>query len=502
MCGLIGIISKNWNKHLPTTTETVFKQLIYAGALRGFDATGIWKVTDKHETEIVKHAMPAGYFLSQRDSFDLINTYYRDSFAIFAHNRKATQGAKDDKTAHPFKEGPITLMHNGTLSYWPRQKLELLSDSHYIATLLAEEQKEFKPIESLQGAYALIWHNANKKQINFCRNDERPLFIVEAKEFYLLVSEAEMGEWILLRNGFDVYDTVEVQENFIYKMSWKNNKLNLNKAKFSPSKLKWANSTKQSSIWPDEDPDDYNSMATPGMASINRPPAVITPYTPPANSGGFGTEKKSQGLVYGAEMLVKPKHIKRDVTGPGGQTKWSGFGVKEFRVEITGDILLPLAVVGQTFYISMKADDFDETILNQECLCEYHYRKNDNCITVMNITPKDDGLASQDIEQPSVWITTKNGVPITEDNFDDISQLNCSHCNSPFELDDADECLITEKVSYLDGLETVYGYTYVCPYCVPEEQDKQKNTNQKTATILSLPEKVVNPNLHGHQHAN
>ncbi|MGV8130940.1 MAG: hypothetical protein ACP5N7_02455, partial [Candidatus Pacearchaeota archaeon] len=55
-------------------------------------------------------------------------------------------------------------------------------------------------LPTLDGAFALIWYNAKEKQLYVTRNDQRPLWIIQTKNFDLLGSEPKMLEWILHRN--------------------------------------------------------------------------------------------------------------------------------------------------------------------------------------------------------------------------------------------------------------------------------------------------------------
>jgi hypothetical protein len=487
MCGLIGIINKTWDSHLSVPTESLFKQLIYVGTLRGADSTGIWKVTKDHKTEIVKKAAPGGWFIGIKEAKDLIDNYWKDSIAVFAHNRKATMGSKDDQTAQPFKEGEITLMHNGTLTSWVRHGS--LSDSHYITKLLAEEKREFKPLEALEGAYALIWHNEEKKQINFARNSERPLFLVEAKDWYILVSEAEMAEWILLRNGHDVLNTTEIQAGFVYKLSWKNNKLNLNKAKFTPYKPKFKKTTSYSYGSLYEDDDDFGGFPTAQKTPTVLTPVAATPYVPPTTTSPHNSKTEET-------LTVFPTQAVRIVTSPGGLQKWAGFGPREERREITGHILFPLRLLNKPFILSILESDFDNSIMNKQCSATYNYRDGYDRIRVKDIEhfaseiEEDDevdpvgAIEKKEISAEDAWLTTKNHFSITEENWDQITACKCSNCRSTFRIEEAEQSVIIPLYQKVNGKSIHYGYKYICADCLPVGKSKLLMLPQKKTAIV------------------
>ena len=62
MCGLIAILSKK-DAFLPQAYESIFKQLLYVNALRGFDSTGVCKINYNYNPEIEKDILAAGSFL-------------------------------------------------------------------------------------------------------------------------------------------------------------------------------------------------------------------------------------------------------------------------------------------------------------------------------------------------------------------------------------------------------------------------------------------------------
>lgn len=122
---------------------------------------------------------------------------------MVGHNRHATIGAINDRNAHPFTHGAITLCHNGTLidqDLLPDAKdFEVDSENicHSINKIGAAET-----IQKLNGAFTLVWHNAEDKTLNIIRNDERPFHLVETVTGdWFGASEEDMILWIIKRKS-------------------------------------------------------------------------------------------------------------------------------------------------------------------------------------------------------------------------------------------------------------------------------------------------------------
>lgn len=504
MCGLIGIINKNWENNLAVATESIFKQLLFVGSLRGFDSTGIFKVTKTHTTEIVKKPSAASWFLGNKEAQVLIDNYYKDSFAIFGHNRKATIGLKNEETAHPFKENQITLMHNGTLTSWDHAQGKNLSDSHYICKELANENKEFKPLESFKGAYALVWHNAQKKQINFCRNEERPLWILEAKDWYILVSEREMGEWILLRNGYDVLDATEIEAGYIYKMSWKN-KLHITKIKFTPNKQKYNFTESKIPIDFEEDDTEESAFGNYSLQNQQKPSYKNQALNLPTPT-----------IASGTELTIVPYTASKQNFAVGGYSSWAGVGIKEERMEFIGRIHYPLSLAGQKVKWSVPLNEYNYELLDTFCTGIYSYRSgttNDPWIKVLNVTKKEnvtpillpstlptkkedkeeDEAIKKAIENDTqesqqhlfkgeeLIVETYNAFFITENNWEDIASCKCRTCNSPFDIDMAEQSVISEKI-----INGTIQYTYICHDCLADFQERTDKSNKNRPNIITL----------------
>ena len=190
---------------------------LIAGTVRGDDSTGIFTVGHKMED-----GQAADWFKVAADGYELVaSKEYQDRMtysnvcdlrAVIGHHRSATVGTVSVDNAHPFQEGPITLVHNGTLnstydlgkSLWELKGEGVEVDSHAIAHNLAEATDPADVIKLLDGAFTLIWHDARDNAVRVIRNDKRPLHMYFAKceDTVLLASEAEMLHWLAKRNNF------------------------------------------------------------------------------------------------------------------------------------------------------------------------------------------------------------------------------------------------------------------------------------------------------------
>lgn len=203
MCGLVGIAGLS----IVQKDTKVFEQMLIADVFRGKHSTGIASVF-KGVCEYYKRALTSPDFLQLEQADDLVSVQAQ---AIIGHNRHATAGKVNDTNAHPFQHGDITLVHNGTLSTQvglpSHDKFDV--DSENICYALSQlEPKEV--LEKLEGAYALVWHDAADNTLHFARNDERPLHLAIGGGVLYWASEVKMLEWILNRNKISIKENKEL----------------------------------------------------------------------------------------------------------------------------------------------------------------------------------------------------------------------------------------------------------------------------------------------------
>jgi hypothetical protein len=212
MCGIVGFITDEAAIGASNRRKWLIQALI-ADSLRGTDGTGAFFVGHKHDgaADWCKQGSHVYDFLDTKVAGQRFNQNFDKIRCAIGHNRSATVGKSSTDNSHPFQEGPITLVHNGTLhgtGTLPKSQHQLDGvnvDSHVITHNLAEHSAE-EVISKLSGAFALVWHDARDGSINVVRNSDRPLHLMRAKceRTILIASEADMLVWLARRNHFKV----------------------------------------------------------------------------------------------------------------------------------------------------------------------------------------------------------------------------------------------------------------------------------------------------------
>lgn len=197
MCGIVALISKKAYGFDNTDVE-LFRNMLVCNFVRGQDSTGVFGVDKFGNVDYLKEVGHPLYLIDSNEYKNFQTNIVTKMKILVGHNRSATKGTVSDKNAHPFVEGKTILVHNGTL--WNHKDLKDVEvDSH--AIVHAIEEKGYKQaIESLEGAFALIWYNAKTNELFITRNKERPLYIAETSYNYIIASEADMINWLLNRN--------------------------------------------------------------------------------------------------------------------------------------------------------------------------------------------------------------------------------------------------------------------------------------------------------------
>jgi len=217
MCGIIGLI--NGDKS-PYKAADIFQELLYVDALRGEDSTGVFRVSRTgRSVDIRKRAVNAAEFLDSKKSFNFVNNLGGYKFVI-GHNRKATMGSVNNSTAHPFKYKHITMVHNGTIT----NKDELANgcdvDSLAICKSLADRGTDVT-LKEIDGAYALIWYDAQLDSLFVTRNDQRPLHMAKLKnsDSIMIASEAAMLDLVANRNHVQIHEPQMIKVETLYEFN-------------------------------------------------------------------------------------------------------------------------------------------------------------------------------------------------------------------------------------------------------------------------------------------
>lgn len=244
MCGIVGFITGETGTKYSNDRYNFMRDGLIMDTVRGADATGVFMAPHLWHKSVMPHQRQAHYlkddvpgplFVHDKD-FATKLLPIRDWRAVVGHNRAATRGSRGKEGAHPFQEGPVTLVHNGTLTHTstlPRTMSELNSrrekgepsidvDSHVLCHNLALAAVDDVPalLATVPGAYALVWHDARDDSVNIARNSQRPLHMAYSKddETIYFMSESEMLYSLARRS------TINLREMFYPKpgilMKW------------------------------------------------------------------------------------------------------------------------------------------------------------------------------------------------------------------------------------------------------------------------------------------
>ncbi len=175
MCGHVGIAGD-----LKYKDEALIKRLLLFDFLRGEDGTGLAAVrTNGKDVKLSKVGSHPLELFDKISFKDACNGF--QSTAFIGHNRAATRGLKNTANSHPYQYGRITGAHNGTLETDCVKELENLLEEKFDVDSMAifaaiEKFGIDETIPLLQGAWSLVWHDADDKTLNFLRNDKRPMW--------------------------------------------------------------------------------------------------------------------------------------------------------------------------------------------------------------------------------------------------------------------------------------------------------------------------------------
>lgn len=202
MCGLVGTFG-----YITDREASFFRDALTANSVRGFHSTGVASLY-RHKGDVGSWYHKDAVTGAEAATDEVFKTVFQDktNLAIIGHNRWATTGAINEDNAHPFVHGNIVLMHNGTLTDLDDLDGDFDTDSEHIAYTLSKSKDVKKVLESIEGAYALVWFDTNKGTLNFARNDERRLYMASnySGNTIYYASEEKMLDWCMDRNKLSV----------------------------------------------------------------------------------------------------------------------------------------------------------------------------------------------------------------------------------------------------------------------------------------------------------
>lgn len=203
MCGLIGMVGD-----IPYQMRSgLFKDMLDVCQVRGRDSTGVIKVQKDLEYTWAKQ-IGSPHFLYESSMYDKLITT-GEAAALIGHCRAKTVGEVSVKNAHPFDfpEKGIVGVHNGTLTGHSKLDTYVYGkvDSEVLYGHLAENGPE-DTFNRLEGAWACIWWDNEKKTLNFIRNSQRPLWFTWSKDMRTMFFASELWMFGVISRKLDLWD--------------------------------------------------------------------------------------------------------------------------------------------------------------------------------------------------------------------------------------------------------------------------------------------------------
>lgn len=225
MCGLVMVVTKNQNG-FNSKQQDVFDTLLFLDTLRGEDSTGAFVVDNLGNVKLAKAADQAPVYMMTKEYKELSIQAFRTGWAMVGHNRKATKGSITDANAHPFVvDDNIVLVHNGTFNCDHRKIKDTEVDSEAIAHALNENSDVEATLRTINAAYALIWYNVAKKQLNMIRNFSRPLWYMETSDSYIVASEEAFLKFVIDKHNLTPKEKpYELKEYNLFTLTLEDNK--------------------------------------------------------------------------------------------------------------------------------------------------------------------------------------------------------------------------------------------------------------------------------------
>lgn len=211
MCGIVGIAGQ-----LNVKEEKAFRMMLILDTVRGEDSTGFVSVNPLGETLVGKEAGDPFYLFNSEEWVAMTR---RPNRVLIGHNRYATVGRVNKKTAHPFEFDEVVGVHNGTLgNKWALidgYKFDVDSEALY-NTIDKNGVKD--AIDRVTGAWSLVWWNKLEDRLHFLRNKERPMYIAwtKDKKNILWASERWIIEIAAAKNNIDILDLEPTEIDKLY----------------------------------------------------------------------------------------------------------------------------------------------------------------------------------------------------------------------------------------------------------------------------------------------
>lgn len=237
MCGIVGMIllDKTPQKSHWTSvqkgclmnlgkTAGIMRDMLWIDGLRGHDGTGYLQADNIYKGDPIvkcyKKNLNAVDFLENTKTGDMLNNIADYRFHI-GHNRYSTKGASTSKNSHPFHEGNIWMVHNGSitniLGMNDFHKFDV--DSEAACAYMKREGVE-KFAKNVIGAYAVVWFDELDSSLHILRNEDRQIYYAETEHYAAFASEPWTIQSAVCRNGHKILKTVEIKAGVHYQFDY------------------------------------------------------------------------------------------------------------------------------------------------------------------------------------------------------------------------------------------------------------------------------------------
>lgn len=225
MCKLAAFIDME-EKQLPSATQLAvtktLKHLFYINSFGQTDGSGVMIMDSTGDTRTHKRALPSPDFMNtgwfNLNVKDLCNTKF-----IGMHTRFSTVGTNSDMNSHPFVNGDIVFMQNGTIdTYCNHRSLvkglpnDCTVDSDAVGWAI-DKQGLGETLKEYIGAGVFMWLNTKELTFNIVKNGDRELHIMKvAKHDAYIVATDKHALYLAAERSGLAYDSVAPVTNDVH----------------------------------------------------------------------------------------------------------------------------------------------------------------------------------------------------------------------------------------------------------------------------------------------
>lgn len=419
MCGIVGLLARRHNGFFGVHGE-LFSNLLRIDSIRGADSTGVFGVTQKGGIIDIIKGDADGYVFTSSKNYETFKRRIPQSYhLVVGHNRAATKGSVSAQNAHPFQEGHIVLVHNGTIFNQDDLNKEAEVDSHAICHALNEHDAT-TALGKINGAFALVWYDSESKTLNLARNKDRPLFLVKYDDFWAFGSEIGLIIWLNRREARKEIEIIDLSPGKIYQLGLEN------LGEIAPKIIEY---------------DEYKYVPPP------TPPVSFLPRWQNEVNRIFERPEVVQGQTSGFKVgdVIRVSFHDDKEDENHGSTLFLGHPVIDGAIH--NDILIRYPLMNNSPYIK----EFEKLV------CSYEYfTANVRAYSIYQGVP----IYIVDDVIPVTTIKSFNNTYITETEATKIISLGCQRCKGIVKREDLSKTVVKIRKDNT--------YRIICPKCISE----------------------------------